>query len=58
MSCPAAQFNTNREPWCFYAHLHRPAKAEETEKGHGPAALQLPEVLAQVRSQGTMLGQA
>jgi hypothetical protein len=50
MSSPAAPLNTSREPWCFYAHLHRPAKAEETEQGHVPAALQLPEVLAQVCS--------
>jgi hypothetical protein len=46
---PPVQFTSSREPWCFYAHLHRPAKAEESEQGNGPAALQLPEVLAQVR---------
>ncbi|WIA36787.1 hypothetical protein OEZ86_008042 [Tetradesmus obliquus] len=50
MSSLTAQCSTGREPWCFYAHLHRPAKAEETEQGHGPAALQLNEVLEQVFS--------
>lgn len=50
MSSLAAQCSTGREPWCFYAHLHRPAKVEETEQGHGPAALQLNEVLEQVFS--------
>ncbi|KAF6263524.1 hypothetical protein COO60DRAFT_413862 [Scenedesmus sp. NREL 46B-D3] len=42
------QPSTASEPWCFYAHLHKPIKAEETDQGQGPAALHLPDVLAQV----------